>query len=65
MTKNTVRTKALRQIEDCINGRLYHVNDDGQLIMTHPEKSSRSEIELLKILFQKEAQYLAHRLAES
>lgn len=47
------KPNCLRQIEDCMNSGNYHVNESGELVFTHSDKFTQSEIEMLKIWFQK------------
>lgn len=47
------KPKSLCQIEDCMNSGSFNVNDAGELVMTHPERFTKSEINLLKLYFSK------------
>jgi hypothetical protein len=58
MTRKQTTPNALRQIEECMTKQSFDVNDDGQLVMTHPEKFTRSEVEMLKLWFAKHAEAL-------
>lgn len=53
MGSRSKKPKALRQIEECMNNGLMDVNDGGELVMSHPDKFTKSEIDLLKIWFGK------------